>query len=203
MKKITLLFAIVAGSALFLQSCDKLKNKVVGKLDPFNFTQQTFELPIPIMSSTAVYTSTGIDTVDIDLNQIMKDNAPKDSKGKPLYELTTKNISSLTLEKITLTLLDHNSTNNLSNFDSVKAYINSDAGISKGKNDIFLAAWCNDVTYNAANQTLVINGDSKMELMDYLTGSKVYYWFKARARRATNKEMRIKMVIDYKLVPKL
>lgn len=197
MKKTTLLFAFVAGSALLFGGCDKIKEKISEQVDPFNFTQQTIEMELPPVTSTAAQTSTGIDTVDIDLDKIIKDNTPKS------MNLGINNVQSLTLEKITVTLLDHDKNNYLANFDKVEAYVNSNTGIQMGKNDIYMSAWCNDIAYNAADQSIVINGDPKMELIDYLKGNKVYYWFKARARRTTNKTLRVKMVIDYKLVPKL
>jgi hypothetical protein len=191
---LSLLAAVAVGSFSF-QSCNKIKDEIAKQIDPFNFTHQNINFTVPEITSTMTYTSSGIDTADIDLDQIIKENAGS--------SFGVNNIQSLVIDKITLTITNPDEHNNLTNFDSVQVYVNSDQGIQNGKNDIYAYAWVTDGAYDPNNQTLTITGDPNLQMMDYLKGNKVYYWFRARARRTTDKELMINMKIDYKVKVKL
>ena len=189
------LLALVAGTTVMVQSCNKIKDEIAKQIDPFNFNHQNINLTVPEITSTMTYSSSGIDTADIDLDKIIKDNAGQN--------FGINNVQSLIIEKITVSILNHDANNNLSNFDTAKVYINSDQGIADKKNDIFVGAWVNSTTYDPANQSLTITGDPNLQMMDYLKGKKVYYWFRVRAKKVTTKPLDINIKIDYKLQPKL
>lgn len=194
MKKNLFSFGLLLGAAaLSFQSCDSIKDKVKTNITPFNFTQPEVTFEVPIVASTQNY-APGPQTYVININQIIKDNA----KG---FEIDIDDITKIAFNKVTLQLLDGTEQSNWTNFEYAVVVFNTDKGKAAGKPDLFSLGGIEDISTEKYKDQVAEFND--INLKEYFNGGNttINYTIDTKARRSTNKILKIKATIEYTFIP--
>jgi|GEM_PF-1554254 len=182
MKRKTLLFTIaVLLSGVFIQSCDKIKDKL---FDSFSAkgVDATFEvsaplLPTPVMLDLGTYTSY------FNLDSVVRDFT------KNAFSIS--DISSVKADSLTLMVLNPTADHNLSNFAKGEISISSSSNPTPVKFEF-------EVPDQYA-ETLTIAVGNNTELKPYLTGNTFTYNIKAQLRKAVTQDMEVRTIMKFKI----
>lgn len=169
MKKSILSFSVASLLVLGMSSCEKAKDKL---FPSFETNAGTLLVNVPVVASTANEVALGNTTVSFNLDSTIK--------AYTNGSFSISNANSVKIKDITLTVLNGDQENNISNFESAKVTIASNANSSPA---VIASANLMDI-----NQPAVINGNGT-ELKGYLQGGQITYNVSGKARRATTKEL--------------
>jgi hypothetical protein len=186
------LLALVAGTTVTFQSCNKIKEEIAKQINPINFSQQNVTLTIPAVSADSV--NSNHVNVPIDIEQLIKDNAPSGSEAA--YNL----VKTIKIKKITLTIVEGQSaTNNWTNFEGIFFIANTTLGISKNLPNQGVWVTIGDEASNQFGPVVLEFPEPHTNLKEYFDGSgkaNADYFISAAVRRPTT-EMKVNAVIDY------
>ncbi len=168
MKKLFLSFS-VAALVLGMSSCEKVKDKV---FPSFETDGGTILVEVPVVTNTTTEAEMDATTVSFNLDSTIKANTDGN--------FSLSNASSVKISTVTLTVLNGDQENNISNFESAKISVSSNSNPTP----VVIAF----ATLADVNQPAVINGNGA-ELKGYLQGNQITYKISGKARRATTKEL--------------
>jgi len=192
MKKVLItlgLIALVGGSSVSFFSCNKIKDEIAKQLDPFNFEEQNITYDLPVLTATGTFTTE--ETSNININQMIKDEAGVD--------FDIDDVSSIKIKKITLTLLDATNESNWTNVESATVVMQTKTGKANGKPTLIASETIEDV--ESARFTPVVIEPNDINLKEYFNGDgeEVTYYLSGVARRPTDKTLKINAVIEYEI----
>ena len=187
MKKVLLSLSLLAfaGGMSFLSSCD-LKEKIkeeTGIDYDFDFegASATFDLPIITDLNNTVYP----DTVEVPAEL-----ASQIDEYKQFVEMA--DIQSVTVTSASLEILDGNTDNDISNFETAIVLFNTD---SKPEMQSIAS---NDVIPNTPATKIDLVVTPGINLIDYMkTSTKLHYTAGVNLRKVTTKTLKCKLVVKY------
>lgn len=177
MKKVLFAASLASAVVFGFSSCEKIKDKLFPNFDTDG---GTVVLSVPVMSNT---TNEGVwdqATINFNLDSVIKKYTNN--------QFSISNANSIKIKTVTLTVLDGNQQNNISNFESVKLAVSSNSNSTPAN---VISATLQDI-----NQPAVINGND-VELKSYLTGSQITYKLSGKMRRATTQKLTTQVDIEY------
>jgi len=200
MKKALLSFGLIAlvAGAFSIQSCNKIKDEIANQLDPFNFSQQSFEITVPATAADSV--NTGLVSSTINLQQYIDDNLPSG------VSLGFDMIDKITLKKVTIAPADvsgFDNANNFTNFSDLFAIFNTNVGVNKNLTSILTFGSIDDVTANQY-MPIVLEYNNPPNLKDYFNASgntEVQYYIYGHLRRSTTHDVKVKVTVEYEITP--
>ena len=187
------LLALVAGTTVSFQSCNKIKDEILKHIDAFTWTQADLTYEIPVLPSTDIYQSP-MDTFTLNIDQIIKDNAGID--------FSIDDISTIKIKEITLKLDQTDDENNWTNFSMIEAWANTDKGIADNKGWLHGTATIAN-TEEAKYSEKVIHVSDDINFKDYLNGGPTLarFYVKVQPVTATNHPMTLKFSVRYEFQP--
>lgn len=184
------LFGLISGASLSFQSCNKIKDEIAKQIDPFNFSSQSVTYTVPILTNTSEQSAS--ETVNININELVKENAGID--------ISIDNVTGIKVKSITMNIENADTENNWTNFDFVKATVQTATGSSHGKAPI---SWTKNIPDDAAQAFMpqVLQPADGINLKDYFVGDgeNVTYTINVKARRATTKALTVNAVVEYEI----
>ena len=175
MKKLFLSFSVASILVFSMSSCEKVKDKV---FPSFETSGGTVLIEVPVVTNTTTEQEIDATTMSLNIDSTIKAN----TDGK----FSISNANSIKVRDITLTVLNGDEQNNISNFETAKLSISSNSNTTPA---VIASANLADV-----NQPAVINGNDT-EIKTYLQGSQITYKVSGKARRATTKELQLAVAV--------
>jgi hypothetical protein len=187
MKKVLFSLSMLALAATMttFSSCDlKEKVKEAANIDyDFDFEGASAEFDLPIITELNA-------TVYPDTTEIPLELAGKIEQYSEFVQMD--DIQSVTVTSATMEILDGNTTNDMSNFETGLVLFSTDS-----KPEMQSIA-TNDAIPDAPATKIDLAVSSGINLLDYMkTGTKIYYTAGFNLRRATTKTLRCKVVVKY------
>lgn len=178
MKKLFLSFS-TAVLVFAMSSCEKVKDKV---FPSFETNSGTVLIDVPVVTNTSSEMEIDATTISFNLDSTIKANTGGN--------FSISNVKSVKVSTITLSVLNGDQQNNISNFETAKVSVSSNANSTPA---VIASATLADV-----NQPAVINGNGT-ELKGYLQGNQITYKVSGKARRTTSKELQAVISIVLKV----
>jgi hypothetical protein len=177
----TYLLAIIVLSA-GMQSCDKIKDKF---FPGFEAEPSDLQIALPIIGSTTSASPIVSVTTYFNMDSIIK--------AETLNAFSIKNVESITVQELTLTIADGDNENNFGNLESIAVSLHSNVNTTPTM--IASAPLIADQDVNE----LTLSPVASNNLRGYMTGSYLTYTISGKARKVTTKpltcmlHMRLKM----------
>jgi hypothetical protein len=191
------LLAIVAGATVSFQSCNKIKDEIMKNIDPFNFSQQSFELTIDPVNADSI--NTGVVTTNINLQDSINKYVPSG------LSLLVSSVKEVRLVKVTVSPVSgFTAENNFTNVSDVAAMFNTNIGLNK---QLWPVGIWTQIADNAASQFQPLVFDytqSKPNIKEYFSTSgatEVKYYLKGKLRRPITQQMKVNVSVEYQIVP--
>ena len=178
---------VVLGSMLTMHSCNAIKDKIVQN-QSIDFDGASADLILPATNDTTAQGTMGQTELSYDLDAMIKEK----TKGA----LTYKNINTVKIKTITLSLDSATSTSNFANFVYASATFNTDA--NGGGYDPYNIGYVenNPDTYSTSISPKVTDADQ--DVKKYFNSKMVFtYAVIAKLRRATKTDLKCHVAITY------
>ena len=171
MKKFMLL-SVLSVTLLMTSSCEKVKDAL---FKPFE-SPLSFDITIPVITSTTAEVNMGETVVRYNLDSIIKKNTGE-VFGSDI-------VGAMYINEIGIQLMDNDANNNLGNFEYVKL------SVSSGNTPATFGPFTMPETANSSATFSVSNGAN---IKPYFSGSNVYFEMDGKANTATTKALRARV----------
>ncbi len=172
---------LCAGLIAMNSGCAKLKSKL---FQAFTTGSTSVDFTIPVISDTTTKTDWGTVTQNVNLDSIIK----KETSNA----FSLKDVKSIKISELKMTLSNADGGNNFANFQQGWANFNTDTKptpitINTGLNpDVYSETW-------------ILPTVADVNLKDYVSATKFNYIISAKARRATTKVLNAKLAIKFRV----
>lgn len=177
---------------LFFQSCEKVKDAVLDKIDPFTISLSENEFEIPMVEEAVAFTTPPVEEV-VDINQLVKKNAGVNMK--------IQDFSYVRLLDAKLKLDRQSETTNWTNLEYTSIEVNTDRGLQEGKPWLKAEAYIADEEAEKFSDKTLAFPETNM--LDYLydTETVLMYRFTVKMRRGMTEGLPVKSKIRLEFKP--
>jgi len=191
MKKLFFSLACIATMSVF-QSCEKVKESVLNKIDPFTISLSENEFEIPKVEEVASFTTPTLEE-PVHINELVKEHAG--------LNLKVQEINYIRLLDAKLKLEKQSETTNWTNLEHISIEVNTDRGIREGKSWLRAEKTIPDEENEKFSEKTLTFPETN--LLNYLHEEEtvILYRFSVKMRRGMTEELPLKSKIRLQFKP--